>query len=49
MQKHNDWCETHSLFEEGGSVGMGMERQRLVEDEAGSGLWPMVKALHVQV
>lgn len=46
VQKHNGWCATHSLFEEGGSVGMGMERQRLVEDEAGSGLWPMVKALH---
>lgn len=46
VQKYNDWCETHSLFEEDGLLGMGKERQRLVEDEAWSGLLPMGKALH---
>lgn len=46
VQKYNDWCETHSLFEEDGLLGMGNERQRLVEDEAWSGPLPMGKALH---
>ena len=46
VQKYNDWCDTHSLFEEDGLLGMGKERQRLVEDEAWSRLLPMVKALH---
>lgn len=34
VQKYNDWCETHSLFEEDGLLGMGKERQKLVKDKA---------------